>query len=327
MNRLRAAVILLIAACALGLAPRADAQAVWPERPIRMIIGFTPGGPTDVITRIIAEDMRTTLGQPVIVENRTGANSLIATEAVARSAPDGYTLLVFTLAYNVNAILMPDRVKYHPIKDFAPISLAAVLPMIVVTAYSAPIKSLQDLVAQAKASPGAISYGSAGQGGSAHLAAALLETRSGTQMTHIPFKGNSAALPEVIAGRVTFMFYTMVGVAELVAQKRLKAIAITTPKRHPDFPDVPTMAESGYPGFEEYTPGVGYLAPAGTPVAIVNKLADAMRASLKKPETRERLRALGANSVGSSPAEFARWLEQDFERWTKLIKAAGVKGE
>ena len=224
MNRLSAAVSLLIASFALGIASPAYAQNTWPERPIRMIVGFTPGGPTDVIARIMAEDMRSILGQSVIVENRAGANSLIATEAVARSAPDGYTLLVFTLAYNVNAILMPDRVKYHPIGDFVPISLAAVLPMIVVTAHGSPIQSLQDLVAMAKASPGAITFGSAGHGGSAHLAAAL-------------------------------------------------------------------------------------------------------RASLKKPETRERLRGLGANSLGSTPAEFAGWLQQDFDRWAKLIKVAGVKGE
>jgi len=320
--------ILRLAAAGAGIFAIASAFAQdYPTRPIKMIVGFAPGGPTDVIARVMAQDMTASLGQSVIVENRAGANSIIATEAVAKSPPDGYTLLVSTLAHNVNPILVPDRVKYHPQKDFAAISLAAVLPMILVTGYDGPIKSIQDLVARAKASPGAISYGSAGIGGSAHLAAALLDTRSGTQMTHVPFKGNAPALTEVIAGRVSFMFYPAIGIADQVAQKRLRALGITTAARHPDFPTVPTMAESGYPGFEEYSPGVGYLAPAGTPAVVVNKLVDAMRASLARPETRERMRSLGADVVGSTPAEFASWMQKDYDRWARLIKAAGVKGE
>ncbi len=299
----------------------------FPTRPIRMIVGFAPGGPTDVIARVMAQDMTRSLGQSVVVENRAGANSMIGTEAVARAPSDGYTLLVSTLAHNVNPILIPDKVKYHPEKDFVAISLAAVLPMIAVTAHDSPIKSIQELVAKAKASPGAITYGSAGNGGSAHLAAALLETRSGTQMTHVPFKGNAPALAEVMAGRVTFMFYPMIGIADQVAAKRLRPLGVSTPTRHPDFPAAPTLAETGYPGFEAYSPGVGYLAPAGTPAAIVNKLADAMRASLARPQTRERMRALGANSVGSTPTEFAAWLQQDYDRWERVIKAAGVKVE
>jgi tripartite-type tricarboxylate transporter receptor subunit TctC len=292
-----------------------------------MIVGFAPGGPTDVIARVMAQDMTASLGQPVLVENRAGANSMIGIEAAAKAPADGYTLLVSTLAHNVNPILAPDKVKYHPVKDFAAISLAVVLPLIVVTAHSSPIQSIQDLVARAKSAPGSITYGSAGNGGSAHLAAALLETRSGAQMTHVPFKGNAPALTEVIAGRVSFMFYPMIGIADQVTQKRLRPLGISTPARHPDFPAVPTMAEAGYPGFEEYSPGVGYLAPAGTPAAIINKLAAAMRASLARPETRERMRVLGANSVGSTPAEFAAWLRQDYERWARVIKAAGVKPE
>jgi tripartite-type tricarboxylate transporter receptor subunit TctC len=314
------------AGVALLAAVSASAQD-YPTRPIKMIVGFAPGGPTDVIARIMAEDMRQTLGQSVLVENRQGANSLIGTEAVARAAPDGYTLLVTTLAHNVNPILIPDKVKYHPLKDFAPIGLAAVLPMIAVTGPDSPFKSIQDVVAAAKASPGAVTYSSAGNGGSAHLAAALLETLGQVQMTHVPFKGNAPALTEVMAGRVSFMFYPMIGIADQVAQKRLKPLAVATRTRHPDFPNVPTMNEMGYPGFEDYAAGVGYVAPAGTPPAIVNKLADAMRASLAKPETRERMRGLGAESVGSTPAEFAVWLQQDYDRWVRVIKAAGVKGE
>lgn len=318
---------LLLAAASASLSAAAAFAQEYPTRPIRMMVGFAPGGPTDVIARVMAQDMTASLKQSVLVENRAGANSMIGTEAVAKAPPDGYTLLVSTLAHNVNPILAPDKVKYHPVKDFAAISLAAVLPMIAVTAYDSPIHSIQDIVARAKASPGSITYGSAGNGGSAHLAGALLATRSGTDMTHVPFKGNAPALTEVMAGRVSFMFYPMIGIPDQVAAKRLRPLGVSTPTRHPDFPTVPTMAEVGYPGFEEYSPGVGYLAPAGTPAPIINKLADAMRASLARPETRERMRALGANSVGSTPGEFATWLQQDYERWERVIKAAGVKAE
>jgi tripartite-type tricarboxylate transporter receptor subunit TctC len=199
--------------------------------------------------------------------------------------------------------------------------------MIAVTGYDSPMKTLQDVVAAAKAQPGAVTYGSAGHGGSAHLAAALLGNLTGTQMTHVPFKGNAPALTEVMAGRVTFMFYPMVGVADQVAQKRLRALAVTTPKRHPDFPTTPTMAELGYPGFEDYTPGIVFLAPAGTPQAIITKLSESVRASVARPETREKLRALGAVAAGLTPAETVTWMQMDYDRWARLIKAAGVKAE
>lgn len=317
---------LAIAIIAVALSGPTFAQD-YPNRAVKMVVGFAAGGPTDVIARIVAQDLTSALGQSFVVENKAGANSLIATEGVATSPPDGYTLLVGTLAHNINTILLADKVKYHPIKDFAPITLAAITPLIVVTGYDSPFNSIKDLVDAAKKDPGSVSYGSAGNGGSAHLAAALLAVRSNTNMTHVPFKGNAPALTEVIAGRVSFMFYPIVGIADQVAQKRLKALAIITPQRSPDFPSVPTMAELGYPGFEDYSPGISFLAPAGTPQPIIDKLAAAMRASIAKPETRERMRQLGAIPVGSTSAELASWLKQDYDRWDRLIKAAGVKAE
>jgi len=318
----------IVIALATGLIVAAPAAAQdYPNKPVRVLVGFAPGGPTDVIARIVAQDLTASLGQSFIVENRAGANSLIATDAVARAAPDGYTLIAATLAHNINPILMADKAKYQPIKDFASISLAATVPMIAVTGYDSPMKSLQDVVVAAKAQPGAVTYGSAGHGGSAHLAAALLGNLTGTQMTHVPFKGNAPALTEVMAGRVTFMFYPMVGVADQVAQKRLRALAVTTPKRHPDFPTTPTMAELGYPGFEDYTPGIVFLAPAGTPQAIITRLSESIRASVARPETREKLRALGAVAAGLTPAETVTWMQMDYDRWARLIKAAGVKAE
>ncbi len=312
--------------CAAVLAGTPAVAQTYPAKPVKLIVGFAAGGPTDVIARVLAQDMTAMLGQSVIVDNKTGANSLIATEAVARAVPDGYTLLFASLSHNVNAILL-EKPPYHPLKDFAPVNLTAVLPLLVVTRPSTPVNSVQDLIKLAKARPGEVTYGSAGNGGSAHLAGALLETTSGARMTHVPFRGNAPALTDVMGGQVTFMFYPMIGVADLVAGKKLKVLAVGTAKRHPDYPAVPTMAESGFAGFEETAPWVGMLAPAGTPVAIVNSLNDAIHKSLAKPETKERLKGLGAIPVGDPPAKFTEFLKADAARWARVIKAAGVKAE
>jgi len=315
-------------ACIAALAGAAASAQDYPAKPVRLVVGFAAGGPTDVIARVVAQDMAMALGQGVVVENKTGANALIATQEVKRAAPDGYTILMTTLSHNVNAILLADRKPYDPIKDFAPVSLVSFLPLVMVTRADAPFSSVQDVVQAAKAKPGEVSYASAGNGGSAHLAAALVETLSGTRMTHVPFRGNAPALTEVMAGRVSFMFYPMVGIADQVAQKRLKALAVSTEKRHPDYPAVLTMAESGFPGFEQYTQGLGVVAPANTPAPVIDKLNAAIRASLAKPETKEKLKGLGAiTQGGSSPAEFRAWLQTDAERWARMIKAAGVTAE
>lgn len=299
----------------------------YPTRPIKFVVGYAAGGPTDVIARLVAQDVTASLGQAVIVENRAGANGNIGTETVARSPADGYTLIVNTLSHNVNPLLNPDKARYDPVKDFAPVSLAVILPQVVVVAHDSPLKSIADLVAKARSSPGAVTYGSAGNGGSAHLAGALLELRSGTQMLHVPFRGNAPALTEVMAGRVDFMFYPMIGVADLVAQKRVRVLAVTTQQPHPDYPGVPTMAQSGFPGFEDYVGPVGFLAPAGTPQPVLDKLSTAIRASISKPATQERLRALGAVVVGSTPAEYQAWLKGDAERWGELIRTAKVRSD
>lgn len=318
---------LFLIAIAFFLACGANAQT-YPSKPVKLVVGFAAGGPTDVIARILAQDMSTMLGQTVLVENKTGANAMIATQDVKRAAPDGYTLLMTTLSHNVNAILLADKKPYDPIQDFTTISLVSFLPLVMVTKGDAPFNSAADVVKAAKAKPGEVSYASAGNGGSAHLAGALVESLSGTSMTHVPFRGNAPALTEVMAGRVSFMFYPMIGIAEHVAQKRLKVLAASTEKRHPDYPNAPTMAESGFPGFEEYTQGLGVVAPAGTPAPVVSRLNEAVRASLVKPETKEKLKALGAvTEGGSTPTEFRGWLQKDRERWERVIKAAGVKAE
>jgi tripartite-type tricarboxylate transporter receptor subunit TctC len=317
----------LIAVLSGAAAAQSATSANYPTRPIRFVVGFAAGGPTDVIARITGQDMSATLGQPVIVENRPGANAQVATEMVARATPDGHTLLYSALSLLVNPILLEGRARYDPFKDFAPVGNVAVLPMVVVTSAAAKLNTLQDLIALAKAKPGAVTYGAPGHGGSGHLAGALLENLSGTKMTTVPFRGNAPALTDVMAGQVTFMFYPMVGIADQVAGKRLRVLAVGTAKRHADFPDTPTMAEAGFPGFEETAPWVGLLAPAGTPAAIVNRLNQEMRKSLAKPDTIARLKALGAITTGGTPGDFLKFLKTDHERWVRVIKASGVKAE
>ena len=300
----------------------------FPVKPVKILVGFSAGGPTDVVARILAQDMTATLGQTVLVENKPGATSMIATQEVKRSAPDGYTLYMTTLTHSVNAVLHADKKPYDPIADFTPVSLVCYLPLVMVAKADSPYNNPTDVVNAAKAKPGEVSYASSGTGGSAHLAGALVEALTNTKMTHVPFKGNAPALTEVIAGRVTFMFYPMVGIAEQVAQKRLKVLGVSTEKRHPDYPGVPTMSESGFPGFEEYTQGLGIVGPAGIPPAVVGRLNEAIRASLARTETKDKLKTLGAiTEGGSTPAEFRSWLAKDLERWARVIKAAGVTAE
>lgn len=306
----------------------ASAQATpYPTQPIKMLIGFAAGGPTDVIGRILAQHMTATLGQSVVIENRTGANSLIATREVAKAKPDGYTVLFASLSHNVNRLLLNEKAEYEPLGSFAPVSLVANLPLVVVTAYDSPYKSLQDLIAAAKSKPEAISYGSAGNGGSAHLAGALMATMTDSKMVHVPFRGNAPALTEVMAGRVSFMFYPMIGIAGHVADKRLRVLAVGSSKPMPDFPGVPTMDASGFPNFEQTAPWVGMLAPAGTPKAIVDQLNAALKKALAQPEIIKRMKDLGASPIGDTPDEFRAFLVKDSERWARVIKASGIKAD
>jgi tripartite-type tricarboxylate transporter receptor subunit TctC len=299
----------------------------YPVRPVKIVVGFAAGGPTDVIARILAADMTSSMGQSFVVENRPGANAIIATEAVAHSAPDGYTTLFSSLSLLVNAILPGTKAKYDPFKDFAPVSNVAALPMVVVTAPGAPFNSMKELVDLAKAKPGELSYGTSGIGGSTHLAGAMLENMTGTKMINVPFKGNGPALAEVMAGRVTFMFYPVIGIAGQIAGGKLKAIAVGTAAPDPDFPSVPTMAQAGYAGLEVTAPWVGMLVPAGTPAPVVSRLADEIRKSLAKPDIRAKMKEQGAVIIGDTPAEFAVFLKKDQERWAQVIKASGVKAE
>jgi tripartite-type tricarboxylate transporter receptor subunit TctC len=299
-------------------------QQGYPARPIKLLLGFAAGGPLDTYTRVLAQDMSVALGQPIVVENRPGASGQIATDATAAAAPDGYTVMSTASTFVVNPILMK-KTKPDPLTDFVAIAHTAVLPTILIVPADSPANSVQDLIALARTSH--VTFASAGTGGPAHLAGELLAHTSGTKMTHIPFKGAAPALAEIMAGRVSFSFYTMLGLKELVAARRVKALAITATTRHPDFPDVPTMTEAGVQGFDRVGAWFGIVAPANTPPAVVAKLNAAIDQSLAKPEIRERLLKMGMVPVGGPPSDFKTFLEQDTTRWAKLIKAADIRVE
>lgn len=307
-------------ALASGLAPAED----FPRKPIKLLVGFAPGGPLDVFTRVLAQEMGNALGQPVLVENRSGASGQIATDAVAQAEPDGYTLLSTASTFIVNPALT-GRKQPDPLRDFVAVSHTAVLPTVLVTAPELPVQSVQDLVRLARTRP--LSYSSAGNGGPGHLAGALLAHSTGTTMTHVPFRGAAPALAEVMAGRIDFTFYTMAGLKEQVAARRVRALAITAVGRHPDFPDVPTMTEAGVPGFDQVGAWFGIVAPARTPAPVVDRLNKAIDQALAKPETRERVTRLGVVPVGGSSEAFRKFLVSDSVRWTALIKAADIKAE
>lgn len=320
LNRRTLVTTAIAALCATG----AWSQTTYPTKPIKLLIGFAAGGPLDTYTRVLAQDISIALGQNVVVENRAGASGQIATDAVAMAEPDGYTLLSTASTFIVNPILL-NKPKPDPLKDFVPVSHTAVLPTVLVVPQDSPVSSLQDLIKLARTSN--VSFASAGTGGPAHLAGALLAHSTGTTMTHIPFRGAAPAIAEVMSGRITYTFYTMSGLKEYVAAKRLKPIAITAAVRHPEFPTVPTMTEAGIKGFDDVGAWFGIVAPAGTPAAIVARLNSVIDKSLAKPDVRERLVGLGMVPVGGPPSVFKTFLEQDSARWTALIKAANIKGE
>lgn len=326
---MKKSIVKLIAAAAFSGTALAAAYAAepFPNKPIKLLVGFAAGGPTDVIARVLARDMSVTLGQPIVVENKAGASSMIATREVKSAAPDGYTLLFSSLGLNVNPILLGEQAGFNPKNDFTPISNAATLPLVAVSAFDASIKTMPELLKKARTKPEAVSFASSGSGGSGHLAGELLATLAKAKMLHVPYKGNGPALLEVMAGRVDFMFYPIIGIADNVAAKRVIILAVGTAKRLPQFPDTPTMAEAGFPGFEETAPWVGLLAPAKTPMMVVNLLNDAMVKALAKPDVKAQLEKLGAVIVGDSPAEFTAYLKRDYDRWENVIRTAAIKAE
>ena len=310
----------------LALFPAAaQAADAYPSRPIRMIVAYPPGGGTDQVGRVMAEQLTQTLGQQVVIDNRGGATGNIGTELAARAAPDGYTLLMGNVAPNAVNVSLFKKLGFDPVKDFAPVSLVAITPNILVAHPSVPVKTIKELIALAKAKPGALNFPSAGVGSSSHLAGELLKSLAGISMVHIPFKGGGPALVATIAGEVQIMFATMPAAMPHVKSGKVRPVAVTTTKRSQAMPELPTIAESGVKGYDAAT-WYGLLAPAGTSKAIVDRLHGDTVKILAGP-TRQRLEAQGFEPDGGTPAAFAAYIKSEITKWAKVIKDAGIPAE
>jgi len=317
--------VLLAAIVSSGWHAPASAQQAYPSKPIRIISPFAPGGGNDILCRTVAPKLAENLKQQVFVENRPGANGIIGTEAAARSAPDGYTIVLIPSGHAVNASLYR-KLPYDSIKDFAPITLVGWSPLVLAVHPSVPAKNVRELVALAKARPGQLTYVSAGVGASGHLAGALFETVTGTKMVHIPYKGMALAVSDLIGGQVSLTFGTSLSVVPHVRSGRLRALAITGAQRSPALPELPTVAESGIPGYEASL-WYGFVGPAGLPPEIVHRLNSEIVSVLRLADVRERLASQGVDARSSTPEEFARLLASDLERWANVVQRAGVRVE
>jgi len=324
MNMIRILVPFAVVTAIVVSAPAA-AQGAYPSRPIRIISIFPPGGGNDGICRAVAQKMTETMKQQVIVENRPGANGIIGTEAAARAAPDGYTITLIPSGHAVNASLYK-KLPFDSIKDFTPLSLAGSSPMVLALHPSVPAKNVRELIAIAKTSPGQLTYVSAGIGASGHLAGALFETMTNTKMVHIPYKGMSLAVSDLIGGQVSMSFGTSLSMVPHVRTGRLRALATTGSVRSPALPDLPTVAEAGVPGYEASL-WYGFVGPAKLPADITQRLNAEIVAAIKSPEVRERLTNQGVDARASSAEEFGRLMVTDLERWAEVIRRAGVKAE
>jgi tripartite-type tricarboxylate transporter receptor subunit TctC len=311
-----------IAGALLPFAARAQAPE-WPSRPVRFIVPYPPGGPTDIMGRIVAQAVQGPLGQPFVVENRAGANGLIGSEQAARAAPDGGTFLVNASAHVIVPHLTPNM-PIDVLADFVPVTNIAAVPLWLVVNPALPVRSVADFIAYARANPGRISYASSSSGGATHLAGELFKQLTGTDMVHVPYRGSGPAVQDLIAGNVQAMFDSVPSSAASARDGRLRALAVSTRTRIAPFPDLPTIAEAGVPGYEIST-WYGIWAPARTPPAIINRLQQAVAAAARNPETRARFDALGAEPVADSPEDYARFVRAEYDRWGKLVRDARIK--
>ena len=315
---------LMVAMLALAGAHDAAAQK-WPEKPVRIVTPFAPGGGTNVFARILAQRFSEVFGQQFIVDNRPGAGSTTGTEFVARAPADGHTLLMTSASFTFNPGLYP-KLRYDSLKDFAPVSQVVKVPHVILVLPSFPAKNLQDLVRIARAKPGEVFYASSGPGSALHLAGALFALQTNTQLTHVPDKGGPAAATAVISGEATVSFSTIETVLSLIQAKRLRPLAVSTRERSPAVPEVPTAMEAGFKDYEVIG-WFGLLAPAGTPPAVIDTLSGEIARFMTTPVARERAAQDGASPVGNKPAEFERFLRSEIAKWTPIIQKAGIKIE
>jgi tripartite-type tricarboxylate transporter receptor subunit TctC len=308
-----------------ALAPAGAGAQSYPTKPVRLIVGFTPGGGVDINARMVAAELTKSFGQQFIVDNRPGAGTNIANELVAKSPPDGYTLLVNTAAVVINMSLYR-KVNFDAIKDFTPVSVFSQSPNILTVHPSLPVKNVKELVTLAKSKPGAMNFSSAGSGSTQHLTGELFKLRTGTQIVHIPYKGSAPSLTALLGGEVEMTFANIPAISSHVKGKRLRALANAGTKRSDQMPEVPTLKESGIGGVEVVV-WYGVLAPAGTPRDIVSALSGAIAKAARTPDVRQRLLDQGAEPVGNSPDEFAKLLREELTRWAEVVRVSGAKAD
>lgn len=302
----------------------AGAQQPYPNKPIRLIVPFPPGGGPDILARVIATKLQTTNGWTVVVENRPGAGGNIGVDIVAKSAPDGYNVVIGqTSNLAVNPTLYP-KLPYNPVSNLAPVATVAAAPLVLVVTANSPFKTLQEMVAASKAKPGSISYGSPGNGTVAHLSAEVLQRTAGIKLQHIPYKGASQALTDLIGGQIDLYMSSVPTALGQIKTGKLRPIAVTSSKRVSDLPSVATVSESGYKGFEAVT-WFGLLVPAGTPAPIIQKLNAATNTALKSADVREKIAAEGADVMGGTPEAFAALIKDEIARWAPIVKESGAK--
>ena len=294
----------------------------YPAKPAKVVVPYPPGGPTDIVARVVSQKLSEQMGQQFIVENRPGAGGNIGAEAVAKSPADGYTLLVATTAHAINPSLFKN-LGYNLTKDFAPVSLLTSGPLVIVANPSVPAKNVQELIAMGKAKPGSLNYASSGNGQSTHLSAELFATMAGIKMNHIPYKGSAPALTDVMGGQAALMFDTMLSAMPHVKNGKLKAIAVTSAARSPAAPDVPTVAESGLPGYEAIAWN-GLLVPAGTPGDVVAKLNAELKKALDAPDVKDRFSAQGFGAAWNTREAFAKFIQSELDKWAKVVKVSGA---
>ena len=315
-----------LTAAALACAATLSLGQEFPEKPVRFVVGFTPGGPSDILARAVGQKLGERWKQQVLIENRPGAGGNVAAEAVARSAPDGYTWLLGNNSILATNQTLYGRLTYDPVKDFAPVSLVAVQPNILVVNPQVPANSVAELISLARKQPGKLNYASSGSGAAAHLAGELFKTMAGVDLVHVPYKGAQPALTEVIAGEVQLMFATSASVIPFIKAGKLRALAVTTARRSASVPELPTVSEAGVPGFEAIT-WHGIVVPAATPAPLVERLNRDIVAVLSGPELRERLAALGAEVVAGTPREFADYIAGEIPKWARVVRDSGAKIE
>ena len=320
-SRIAAAIAAITTA---GLSPALCAQeTVYPVRAVRLVIPFSPGGGTDLVGRMVAQKLTESWGQQVIVDNKAGANGTIGADLVAKSAPDGHTLCMFTASHSVNVTLQGVQQPYDVMRDFTPLNLLATQPYVLVVKPALPVRSVGELVALAKAKPGALAFGSSGVGGLVHLSAELFASLAGIKVTHVPYKGGAQAMMDVVAGNVDFMFTSLHQSNALIDAGRLRLLAVTTPKRNAAVKHIPTMQEAGVAGYVVES-WYGMAAPAGLPSALVTRINGDINRVLKMPDVAERFATDGATPAGGTPAQFRDYLRAEIEKWRRTIQAAGI---